>query len=125
MENPNEKKFEVVFYEKTNGRKPVEEFLETLNAKVEAKVIGLLNLLAKEGNELREPYSKPIGNDIYELRYQNKQQPARVLYFFYLDNKIVVTNGFIKKTKKTPRREINKAMKHMKDYIERHNNDNA
>ena len=54
------KKFEVIFYEKENGQCPVEEFINSLDVKMQVKLIGLLELLEEKGNQLREPYSKPI-----------------------------------------------------------------
>lgn len=42
-----------------------------------------------------------------------------VLYFFYYDGKIILTNGFVKKTQKTPRVEIERAKLYRKDYLER------
>ena len=47
--------FEVVFYEKENGECPVEEFIDSLNVKMRAKLVGLLELLEEKGNHLREP----------------------------------------------------------------------
>ena len=45
---------------------------------------------------------------------------SRIFYFFYVGNKIVVTNGFIKKTQKTPQTEFEKAQKYKQDYERRH-----
>ena len=42
------------------------------------------------------------------------------LYFFFIGNKIVVTNGFVKKTQKTPQTELAKARKYKQDYERRH-----
>ena len=44
---------------------------------------------------------------------------SRVLYFFYVDQHIVLTNGFIKKTQKTPPQEIEKAKRYRADYLSR------
>ncbi|WP_331655894.1 type II toxin-antitoxin system RelE/ParE family toxin [Enterocloster sp.] len=44
---------------------------------------------------------------------------TRVLYFFYYDKKIIFTNGFVKKTQRTPAREIRLAKRRRKDYLER------
>ena len=60
--------FEVVFYEKENGDCPVEDFLATLDTKMRAKMVGLLELLEEKGNGLREPYSKAIDDGIFEIR---------------------------------------------------------
>ncbi|MBQ5564448.1 MAG: type II toxin-antitoxin system RelE/ParE family toxin, partial [Clostridia bacterium] len=42
-----------------------------------------------------------------------------VLYFFVIGKKVILTNGFIKKTQKTPKREIDLAKKYRADYLER------
>ena len=59
--------FEVIFYEKENGDCPVEEFITSLDVKMRAKMVGLFELLEEKGNQLREPYSKPIDNGILIL----------------------------------------------------------
>ena len=82
-------KFEVVFYEKENGYCPVEEFIDALDVKMRAKLVGLLEILEEQGNQLREPYSKPIDD------------------------------GFIKKTQKTPPEEIRLAKERRADFKER------
>ena len=68
---------------------------------------------------LREPYSKPLGDGIFELRTQFSSDIARVLYFFIINNRAVLTHGFIKKTQKTPPEEINRAKQYRKDYLQR------
>ena len=45
---------------------------------------------------------------------------SRVLYFFFVGKKAVLTNGFVKKTMKTPKREIELAKRYRKDYEMRH-----
>ena len=68
---------------------------------------------------MREPYSKPLGDGIFELRGQVGNDISRILYFFYFEGKIIVTNGFIKKTQKTPKNEIEKAKQYRKEFVER------
>ena len=53
---------------------------------------------------------------IFELRAQSGNNISRVLYFFFVGNKIILTHGFIKKTQKTPREEIDKAKAYRKDF---------
>ena len=60
--------FNVVFYETEKGKKPVEEFLNSLDIKMRAKMVSMMKLLEEKGNLLREPYSKPIDDGIFELR---------------------------------------------------------
>ena len=113
------RQFSIEFYERENGSIPAEEFLNNLNPKMRAKITGLLAILQEYGNELREPYSKHIDDGIFELRGKVGTDISRVLYFFYYQGKIIITNGFVKKTQKTPREEIKKAKAYRSDYIER------
>lgn len=76
-------------------------------------------LLETFGNQLREPHSKPLGDGIYEIRAKVASDITRVLYFFVVNKKIILTNGFVKKTQKTPDNEIALAKKYRKDYLER------
>ena len=111
--------FEVIFYEKENGDCPVEEFLSSLDVKMRAKMVGLLELLEEKGNQLREPYSKSISDGIFEIRCKVGNNITRVLYFFYFEGKIILTNGFVKKTQKTPPDEIKLAKERRADLKER------
>ena len=111
--------FEVIFYEKENGDCPVEEFIDSLDVKMRAKMVGLLELLEEKGNQLREPYSKPIDDGIFEIRCKVGNNITRVLYFFYYEGKIILTNGFVKKTQKTPPEEIKLAKERRADFKER------
>lgn len=113
--------FELVIYTKANGETPVLYFLQTLPEKMKAKAVREINTLAKYGNVLREPYTKYITDGIFELRIKFGSDISRVLYFYYEDKKIVLTNGFVKKTEKTPIREILRAKKYRDDYRKRRN----
>lgn len=112
-------KFEVVFYETDTGEIPVEEFLLSLDMKMRAKLVGIMEILQEKGNLLREPYSKHLEDGIFEIRGKVGNDISRLLYFFYYEGKIVMTNGFIKKSRRTPRVELERAKKYRKDYLER------
>lgn len=112
-------KFTVGFYEKENGEKPVELFLDKLDIKMRSKLLMILKILQEKGNLLSEPYSKHLDDGIFEIRGKVGSDISRVLYFFYFGGRIIVTNGFIKKTQKTPSKEIEKAKCYRKDYLER------
>ena len=109
--------FKIVAYEKENGEVPVEKFLEDVNPKMRAKIYGLLEILQEKGNRLREPYSKHLEDGIFELRCKFGNDITRILYFFYYEGKIILTNGFVKKTQKTPLKEILKAEEIRKEYF--------
>ena len=111
--------FTVEFYETKDGERPAEAFLNELDVKMRGKLVVTLKVLQEKGNRLREPYSKHLEDGIFEVRGKVGTDISRVLYFFYYGGKIVLTNGFIKKTQKTPRSEIEKAKLYRKDFMER------
>ena len=115
----NYMEFDVDLYETKDKKRPVEEFILSLDNKMQAKVFGMIRLLEEKGTALREPYSKPLDDGIFELRIKQSSNITRVLYFFYIGGKIILTNGFVKKTQKTPPSEIEKAKQYRKDYLER------
>ena len=110
--------FEVIFYEK-DKYKPIEDFLDKLPLKLRAKVLRDIELLSIYGSELREPYSKSLGNGIFELRTKQATNIVRSLYFFMFGKKIIITNIFIKKSEKTPSNEIKLAIERKKEYEKR------
>ncbi len=112
--------FNIEFYQLPNGEKPVKEFLDGLDNKMRTKAVYSLSVLEEFGNKLREPYSKPIGGGLFELRIKFAGDISRIFYFFVVDNKIILTNGFIKKTMKTPKAEIELARKYKADYERRY-----
>ena len=111
--------FEIIFYDKPDGTEPVKEFLDSLDVKMRAKMLRTVLLLAKNGTQLREPYSKPLDDGIFELRAKVGSDISRVLYFFMIGKKVILTNGFVKKTQKKPGAEIGKAKQHRKEYLSR------
>ena len=72
--------YDVDFYHKENGDCPVDDFLESLDTKMRAKVLGAVALLEANGPQLREPYSKFIGDGIFEIRAKQSSNITRVLY---------------------------------------------
>lgn len=115
--------FDVDFYQLPDGEKPVETFLDSLDKKMRAKALYDISILEEFGNTLREPHSKPIGDGLFELRIKFASDITRIFYFFVVNNKIILTNGFVKKTMKTPKSEIELARKYKADYERRHNHE--
>ncbi len=114
--------FEIIFYDKPDGTEPAKEFLLSLDKKMRAKLLFTIDLLADNGPELREPYSKPLGNGIFEVRAKVGSDISRVLYFFVVGRRVILTNGFIKKTQKTPASEIERAQSYRNEFLSRKEN---
>lgn len=110
-------KFDVEFFQKSDGTMPAKDFISEQDVKMRAKIYRMLTLLEERGNELREPYSKNLTDGIFEIRAKQGNNITRVLYFFYVNNKIILTNGFVKKSQKTPVSKIEIARKYKEEYI--------
>ena len=109
----------VIFYEKEDGTVPARDFIFSLDDKLKAKVLYVIDNLEARGSQLRMPYSEELTDGIFELRAISGSNIARVLYFFIVGNTAVLTNGFVKKTQKTPPNQIQLAKKYRTDYQRR------
>ena len=110
--------YSLEFYRTQNGKVPIEEFIDEQDARTKKKIYDDFDFLKSIGPKAREPKVKFLGDGIFELRI-NQGKYIRILYFFFSGRKIVVTNGFVKQTNKTPRNEIERAKRYRADYIER------
>lgn len=113
----------VRFYETRSGVTPAQEFLCQLDKKLHAKMARTIMLLQTNGPDLRMPYSRYLSDGIFELRVKEGSNICRMLYFFCPDQTIILTNGFVKKTQKTPFQELYRAKKNRMDYFLRRDND--
>lgn len=114
--------FSVEFFESENGEKPVDDFLNSLELKMRVKVTAMMELLQEKGVELRKPYTDHLGDGIFELRVKQGSNITRCLFFFYIGERIIITNGFVKKTQKAPASEIIIAKKRRADFLRREKN---
>ena len=103
--------YSIEYYETANGRKPAKEFM-----KMQAKIFSVLDILEAFGPDAREPYTKYLRDGIFEIRAKQGSNISRVLYFFIEGKKIILTNGFVKKTQSTPQTEIDRAKRYKNDY---------
>ncbi len=118
------KKYEIVFWQDLNGYSESQEYIIKLkeksikskDARIKLnKIYEYIELLESNGTQIGRPYIKHIEQEVYELR------PLRDRFFFCYkqENKYIILNHFTKMTRKTPRREIEKALKLVQDCIER------
>lgn len=75
----------------------------------------LVELLAEYGPSVRMPHSKAFGDGLFELRPRGKTGIGRAFYCFLADKNVVVLHAFIKKSRQTPERELNRARKRLKE----------
>ncbi len=114
--------YNVIFYEDRRGESEVKEYLKKLRNKKDkeskiklSKITAYLDMLVKQGCNIGEPYIKHLEDEIWELRPLRD----RILFAYFDNNEFILLNIFMKKTQKTPKTEINKAKRNLRDYIER------
>ena len=109
----------VTFYRTVDGKCPVQEFLDSLPGKVAQKIVWVLRLLEDMDMVPASYFKKLAGTeDIWECRIQFGSNAYRIFCFF-LDNSVVLTHGFVKKSQKTPAREIERAEVYRRDFFKR------
>lgn len=117
--------YEVKFYCDKNGKSEIVEYLDSMKAKGETskterinrdKILAYIGALEKYGTRIGQPIVRHIDGSLWELR----PLADRIFFFYWRENKFVLLHHFIKKTQKTPPREIGRARAKMKDFLERH-----
>jgi phage-related protein len=118
--------FDIEFYKDKNQVSDVLELIYELHKQAETsknarinfeKIMSYINFLATDGVSIGEPIVKHLNDGIYELRPLSN----RILFFHFENNKYVILSHFIKKSNKTPPREIEKAKRRREEYRERSN----
>lgn len=114
--------FKIVFYKDARGNEPVKEAIREMtrgngkDARINAaKIAEYLKILERLGTRAGAPYVKHLAGEIWELRPLRN----RILFFAFTGTEFVLLHHFIKKTQKTPAREIEQAQRNMNDFRER------
>lgn len=83
---------------------------------IKAKFMWITELVEKFGpNEIGMPHIKPMGQGLFEIRAKGKEGIGRAFFCTVKGHVIIILGGFIKKTQKTPPREIDLAIQRMKE----------
>ncbi len=100
-------KLRVVFYRNASGREPVRDWLRSLDRESK-KIIGDDIKTVQYGWPVGMPLVKNLGNGLWEVRCRLRDGIARIV-FVVEEGLMVVIHGFIKKSQKTPRKELETA----------------
>ena len=114
--------YNVEIYENQYGKSEIKEYIKKLqkskskdsNIKFN-KIVSYIRILQENGLEIGEPYIKHIDGNIWELRPLRD----RIFFAYWNHNTFVLLSIFMKKTQKTPQKEIIKAKKLLEDYKKR------
>lgn len=107
--------FIIEFYLKPNGESPVQKVLDKLDDRTQGKVADAIKILSESGPYLKPPYMKKLMSNLYELRI--KSQVAVRIFYSPKTNRYYLLHAFIKKSEKTPSKELRIAIDRMKELI--------
>ena len=114
-------KWDIIYYQDSQGNIPVQDFIRQQYPKVKAKIIRYVDLLQDLNLTLGEQYvEKLAGSDVWELKMRHGSDCYRILYFASSGRTFILLHAFLKKTNKTPKSEITVATNRMIDYILRY-----
>ena len=120
-----ENMYQILFYEDKNGHSDIVEYIKELRTKSVTsktdkinfnKIVAYIDMLEEYGTRIGEPVTKHLDGEIWELRPLKN----RFLYAYVEKDTFVILHHFMKKTQKTPKREIEKAKSNLQDYLERY-----
>jgi phage-related protein len=109
-----EKNFEVLFFKTENGNQPAREFMKDLS-KEDKKIVGADIRIVQNSFPIGLPLVRKIKPGLWEIRSDVKDGISRV-FFTFINEEIILLHGIVKKTQKTPPKEINIATERIKEF---------
>ena len=94
----------------------VQEDVLALPDTLQARYLGLTARMIEHGPNLGLPHTDALGGGLFELRLKGAEGIARVMYCLMIERQILVLHVFVKKTQKTPPRELRIARQRMKEF---------
>jgi len=114
-----DQKWEIIYYETSQGNSPVFEFIQNLDVKIQNKIAEILELLQAFGTLIGSPHSKKVtGTPLWELRILGGDN-IRIFYVAIVNRRFLLLHAFLKKKQKTDTREIKTAINRLDDYRSR------
>jgi phage-related protein len=119
--------YKIIIYKDENGNEPIKDYIYELKQRsltcksdhiIFEKIITYLKILEQYGTRAGMPYVKHIDESIWELRPGNN----RIFFFYHSNDTFVLLHYFIKKSRKTPIKELDRARTHMMRYMKRSQN---
>jgi phage-related protein len=104
------KKWTIEFFDEQ-----VEAETLALPPKILAKLLHIFEMIEMAGAQLGEPFTKPLGDGLFEVRAKAKEGIGRSIYCYQMGQKIIILHSFVKKDQKTPKRALEVAYKRKKE----------
>ena len=107
----------IEYYQSETGKSPVEDFIDSLDTAVKARMARTLDFLEEFGVELGMPYAKHLEKQLWELRVRQGRNRYRIIYFLATGQTFVLLHGFTKKTGPVSRSDMDMAKRRRDDYL--------
>jgi len=109
-----QKRLPIRFYQSASGREPVREWLKSLSAE-DRKILGTDIRTLEFGWPLGMPLCRTLGNGLWEVRSSlPRGRIARVIFFIHAQHAVLL-HGFLKKSQKTPKPDIDLALRRKRE----------
>lgn len=113
-------KMTLIYYQDNRGKCEVKDFIHSLSEVQKDKVFRAIKPLSEFGLGTHLLNTKKlVGTPLWEVRVLGKDS-IRIFFAVIVKNTVLILHGFIKKSQKTPSREINLALKRLSDWKSRH-----
>ena len=93
----------------------VEDAIVDMPPKIQARMLRLFELMEKHGANLGAPHTAPLSDGIFEIRAKAKEGIGRALFCYMKGERICILHAFVKKTQKTPKKELVLAIARLKE----------
>ena len=84
-------------------------------SKMQGKYLRIIDLIEAHGPNLGPPLTKPLKNGLFEMRVKAQEGIGRAFFCYQQSHEIIVLHLFVKKTQRTPKKELHIAMQRMKE----------
>ena len=111
--------WEIEYFETAKGRRPVQEFIDSLDTRSKAKIARTLDLLEQFGIKLGMPYAKHVEGDLWELRTRVGSNQYRLIYLLFTGRVFILLHGFMKKSGRIPQQDLRTARDRRTEFLTR------
>ncbi len=108
--NKIDMKWKIKFYNKS-----VEQSVDKLEKSIKFKMLAIFNMMLEHGPDLGMPFTKAMGKGLFEARAKGQAGIARGFFCIVSNTTIMILHVFVKKTEKTPKKELDLAIKRLKE----------
>ncbi|MES2822124.1 MAG: type II toxin-antitoxin system RelE/ParE family toxin [Pseudomonadota bacterium] len=93
----------------------VEDAIVDMPPKIQARMLKLLELMESHGANLGAPHTAPLANGLFEVRAKAQEGIGRALFCYMKNDHIYILHAFVKKSQKTPMKDLNLAKARLKE----------